>query len=635
MASSMLDAYNVALLKSGKVADVTIAIVAKSPPELSPSTVKEISKNINRKPIIDYRRKGNIRNDLKGSTPSAAASSTRPKKPSTPRVNKASNDAPVKESKADRRLVIKSLLPGVERDPKMGRKNPKIKFPSKPIAPHYPHLRDPSKRNTIPKQEIPDEVHLKIESTAEIAWTGGLENALPLLAVNERNGIAAQIYPGRDKEVVVGLDFGTSSVKVVIGDPGATKAYAVPFVEATGVNAYLLPSRVFEADDGLFSLANGSKVHRDIKLRFLTKPEDGRLCETLVGFFGLVLRRCRAWLFGKHVELFINRSLVWKLVLGRAVAHNAPDSVGRTMANIAHAAWAVAGSEGLINRRKCSEALILTQSRNQPTVESLEVSVVPEISAQVYGFVRSRKFDSKAKNFYLLIDIGAGTVDVSLFRVKYSDDGKLDFDFFATKVEKNGAMNLHRARLKWWRQEFVKCDEATARDLVHKLERIGTATEQTLPIPERYDGYFEGVIANFLGKATSPDEEFFEECLDRQVRWRVIIDSVNLKMVGKVDLDNLPFFLCGGGSRLTLYRKLTKTLHRSPDSRWLAAQHRELAIPDDLVAPGLPRTDYDRLSVAYGLSFVDVGKVVFAKPMTKIQSGDANWDARYIDKDQC
>ena len=76
---------------------------------------------------------------------------------------------------------------------------------------------------------------------------------------------------------------------------------------------------------------------------------------------------------------------------------------------------------------------------------SLDVAVVPEIAAQIYGFVVSNSFDKKAANNYLMVDVGAGTVDSSLFHVKPGRGGKWDFEFYTAAVEPLGVTNLHRS----------------------------------------------------------------------------------------------------------------------------------------------------------------------------------------------
>jgi hypothetical protein len=185
-------------------------------------------------------------------------------------------------------LIVASLLPGAPRPlvKRRVQKPPLIR-----TVPAYPHLHRSKPVKAAPS--VPATV-LKVEPSADLVWSGDYQGSFRLLKVDESNGIPEQIPGplGRDRELVVGLDFGTSCVKVVVGDRGASKAYAVPFLDASGVNAYLLPSRLFE-QAGIFSLSDGADVHRDLKLRFLANPTSSHLQETLVGFLALVIRRCR------------------------------------------------------------------------------------------------------------------------------------------------------------------------------------------------------------------------------------------------------------------------------------------------------------------------------------------------------
>ena len=531
-----------------------------------------------------------------------------------------------------RELVIGSLLPGAQRPPakKKRQQKPPLVF----TVPKYPHLRE----SKIVKYAPPvPTTTLQVSPDANLIWSGGYEDSLQLLKVDESNGIPEQLPgpTGRDRELVVGLDFGTSCVKVVVGDRGAGKAYAVPFLDATGVNAYLLPSRLFE-QSGMFSLSNGSQVHRDLKLRFLANPTSFHLQETLVGFLALVIRRCRAWLFAAHADTLANRNILWKLVLGRAVERVQNDQVGQVMAEILNAAWAVAGDVGVVNRVTCNRELAKLRAGQVVGDDSLEVSVVPELAAQIYGFVKSRQFDPRAKNFYLFVDVGAGTVDVSLFRVKPNEYGTWDFSLFTSVVEPNGVMNLHRTRLDWWHQQLSKIPSTQSEALLKKIEDIKVPTEQTQPIPEKYQGYFKGLQAQYSGGALSPDDMFYKNRLVFQVRGQGIHRTVQSKIVGRVDLDHLPFFLCGGGARLPFYRNIASALDQAPEFRWLKAHRRELGMPSELDAPGLAQIDYDRLSVAFGLSFVDVGTVAIAQAIPSItQHSKVDWRSGYPDKDVC
>lgn len=69
---------------------------------------------------------------------------------------------------------------------------------------------------------------------------------------------------------------------------------------------------------------------------------------------------------------------------------------------------------------------------------------------------------------------------------------------------------------------------------------------------------------------------------------------------------------------------------------WLQAHRRSLEVPKNLVAQNLLPHEYDRLSVAYGLSLLEVGSIVKSLPMPKLmESPIKNWRDNYTDKDQC
>ena len=84
---------------------------------------------------------------------------------------------------------------------------------------------------------------------------------------------------------------------------------------------------------------------------------------------------------------------------------------------------------------------------------------------------------------------------------------------------------------------------------------------------------------------------------------------------------------------MTTYQKLTQANSHHSFYSWMRVSFRTLNKPSNLDAPGLSRMDFDRLSVAYGLSFLDVGKVVKAIPRPQQLSVTSDtWRDNYIDK---
>lgn len=456
-----------------------------------------------------------------------------------------------------------------------------------------------------------------------------------LLADFEITGIAEQCHRGKiteEREIALGLDFGTSSVKVVIGDAALNKSFAVPFCEAAGLAAYLLPSCVHEVNS-TFTLDYGGIVHRDLKLRFLAYPEDEIQRDRVTAFLALVIRRARGWLFTQHKGIYQGVQLLWKLSVGMPAAHSLDHALQRKLKTVAIAAWAVAGFPGPVTESKVRSAFAaLPNVAAQP--ETAEVAVIPEIAAQIYGFVVSHSFDKHATNNYLMVDIGAGTIDSSLFRVRQTKGRRYDFDFYTSVVKPHGVANLHRHRIDWWKRTLQRQGDPAG--LIPDLLSGWLDTDRIEPVPETFGDYFQGVRASFPTDERTPDDDFFINRVLAQIQgttlWRAWKDG----FLDKGDLAKVPFFLCGGGARMKYYSALESKLQSAPGYSWLSVEPWQMNKPGDLEADEISTDDYDRISVAYGLSRLEIGRVVRALPKPKQPVEDVKtWRDNYVDKDQC
>ncbi len=241
----------------------------------------------------------------------------------------------------------------------------------------------------------------------------------PLLTNVEKAGTIEQcqtMTTHDEREVAFGLDFGTSSVKVVIGDMALDKAFAVPFCEADGLGAYLLPTRLYQTGN-VFSLVSGEVVHRDLKLSFVAQPDNRPNQIRIIAFLALVIARARGWLFTKHLATYKSTKILWKLNVGLPAANSLETEVASQLRRLVHVAWRFAATPQALTEQIIGTALDTVVDLDDPT-SSVEIAVVPEIAAQICGFVVSNSFDKKAANNYLMVDVGAGTVDSSLFHVK-------------------------------------------------------------------------------------------------------------------------------------------------------------------------------------------------------------------------
>ena len=168
------------------------------------------------------------------------------------------------------------------------------------------------------------------------------------------------------------------------------------------------------------------------------------------------------------------------------------------------------------------------------------------------------------------------------------------------------------------------------------MESLFVPTEYRGHFPDSYAEYIEGVEVLRIGGAKDPDEEFFT-LVRNQVAGQVLYKAKKEKLLPKESISGMPFFLCGGGSRHEFYRKLKVELKRTPNCSWLNAIHRELTLPWNLTAPGVSRVEYDRLSVAYGLSQLNLGTAKQVEAMAPSVSivNRSKWSDGYVNKDVC
>lgn len=483
-------------------------------------------------------------------------------------------------------------------------------------TPRYPHLRLSKPQPKI----LPDQTVISVAADAEVIWPGMLDGDADLLPVDEHAGIPVQCHVGKfstTRELTIGLDFGTSCVKVVVTDNTLEQSFAVPFRDLVGVNHYLLPSRLYEKNN-YFSLFpedvdDGSQIHRDLKLALLDNPSNRDVHRRVIGFFALLIRRVRAWFFDKQGAAYRNVEILWKLVLGLPAESTENIPLVSRYKSLGLAAWYAAGQTGAITRSLCDQGAAI--ALKDALGDEVEVCVMPELVAQIQGFLTSSQFDLKASNLYVMADVGAGTVDSCLLHVAKTTTGAFVFDLHTTVVEPRGVMNLHRHRMDWWLKELVHVKNADR--LTDTLENLRIPTEQLKPLPESFEGYFSGVGTAFTGNERSPDASFREGLLT-QLQGKTAYRAFREGKLDESQISAARSILCGGGSRMAYYQALSKELGKKPNGfSWLTMQPMALVLPRNLRATGVPDKDFDRLSVAYGLSTINLEAVRKMQPQTR------------------
>lgn len=451
----------------------------------------------------------------------------------------------------------------------------------------------------------------------------------------EARGVALQHIVATEtapRELVLGLDFGSSSTKLLVCDRAAGKSFCVAVADAPGTSRYLLPTAIRHCN-GHYSLRGDGTLYTGLKSDLLALADDVRVRERAVAFLALAIRRARGWLFKIHEAIYRDVPIVWTLTIGIPKRQGQTDRDTDLYACLATAAWQVAGSPGPVT----SETVLYALQRNRgrpASDETVEVRVVPEIAAEIYGFVSSESFDPKGDNIFLMVDIGGKTLDASLFHARQKKVGQWDFSFFTSIVRPLGAIELHSARIEWW-QELIRgrSNDEQAMRLIADLEALKQTRMFEETIPAKATDYVEGVELARGSEAGTPDDTYRTE-VRVTVRRKAYENAFRVQLSDR-QMDRVEYFLCGGGSRMAIYSKVIHAALGGPNGSLFHARRRTLRVPADLEAPGLPEPEYDRFAVAYGLSRLDRTKVIDVKPVAPRRRPGGRYGDRFISKDMC
>jgi len=501
--------------------------------------------------------------------------------------------------------------------------------------PRYNAPPDLRPKNVVQNPQSRPLVRLNFTAEPSVAWNpvGYAQNIAGCFddQLGRQTNICQATRPVA-RDVVMGIDFGTSSTKVVLGDRGLKTAYAVPLTQMAGVSAYLIPSQLSETD-GLYALSSQGIGHNDLKLSMLSDLSNPVYCVRVCAYLALVIRASQAWMFSELKDQYLMADVLWSVALGQPADQATSAQSKALFEKLGKVAWYLAGCSESLTTKFCLQAW---HGFDDGTIDpgDLVILVMPELAAQIHGFVSSVAFDPKHSNIYLLVDVGAGTVDASVFKVRKEVDGRISFSFYTNAVEAYGAMNLHRHRVGWWQAE-LRASGCGAK-AVADLEKIRLPTEYGGSLPEMYTDYIDGVKVLLEGGALSPDDAFFLR-VRNQVAGHVLYGVWEKNLLDAQSIAGMPFFLCGGGARHSFYTKLKVEMKKQPNCSWLNAAYKELSLPSILRADGVKRSDYDRLSVAYGLSQLDLASVEQVGAMQPLVKGphDSDWRSNYVDSSCC
>lgn len=489
-----------------------------------------------------------------------------------------------------------------------------------------------SKKNTY--ITVPTQQHIDIKCHGDL-----IENINAFSFQNFKNrevpknsGIQIQLTnspnEGEENEIIIGLDFGTSNTKVVIHDPQRNVFYAVPFYKYTSNNPYLYPCRVY-LQNNHYSIDEIGDCYANLKLPLLdddTQPLDLR---NAVAFLALIVRHARGWFLAEASETYKNSKIFWELNIGLPTESYEKTNLHYCFKEIALTAINLAGDVSETLSESLIDEYILKTKHALAGKLALQihpdlVNVYPEISAQVVGFIESDSWDDKDRPFITMIDIGAGTVDISYFSVQ-GKKGNRKFSFIKNSVKNNGVLNLHRERTNWLLRVLSEKNLLPPK-VKQFLKDISKTTTQLSHIPESVYNY----ILNLEIMGNWHIDTIFLQKYKNQIQTLLEETHRNRVPLNKENWLRLPIFLCGGGSRMRFYNSLIEEINQWHPN-WLHVELYPLNKPDNLRAPGLSEFEYDRLSVAYGLSFQNLGKIIQSNQIEDFSINDIPKKEKPID----
>ena len=422
-----------------------------------------------------------------------------------------------------------------------------------------------------------------------------------------KRGETAQVTKDEDLYLNIGLDMGTSSTKVVVrlpyesGEP--TIAIPAPPSCRSGEDPYLWQTVLWIQPNGTFlpwpepkarllhTIKQGL-IHSSTGSYTLGEQKNESLAsrdQTGVAYLAFVIRYVKGWLKRNRSNIFNNREPVWYVNVGMPAASYNEHQLVSTYRRIGMAGLILSMSNFNITVESTQNALLearksLSNIANKTNYEA-PVSVVPEAAAEMAAFAKSSR---SAPGLYLLIDIGAMTLDASMVKLSQNKQNAQNstYAFLNADVKPLGVESFH------WFKNIGKTEQDFIQQCNRMLKRVILNTKQ------RKDPYADEWKRN----------------------------------------QDLPYFLAGGGAENNLHRKVVSSLGpwMQQNSENDGLRPIKLPTPKTLDLP-FESFDFSRMAVAWGLSFPaeDIGKIIPLNEITDVPVRTrTNWRDNYISKDQ-
>ena len=492
--------------------------------------------------------------------------------------------------------------------------------------------------------------------STDTSWPTTRKPKKPSLKSGQRQSdpLAWQMYktkPNKETDIVIGFDFGTSCSKVILQDAVLKKAYAVRF-DGLGYegNPYLLPTAIAVDQTGNFTLNNDGIMIDALKMEFIQHPEKEikfsnevflTAAEATSAYFGLVLLEVRKWFWNEKYSDYKGAKIDWQLNVGMSSRSYDNQTLSEQMKRAALAGWNLTlNSNNSISKSEIENAKISADRQiaegifDEEQLHPDNVCPIPEIIAQVVGYARS---PMRQNGMYLIIDVGAATIDVSNFII-HEKRGEDLYSILVAEVEKFGASILHKYRISC-AEEIIKKYGDASKAVTFRNEALKTIKQSYSGIlpPPNIEKYFSDLPLEAIKAFREANHEFMTAC-SKLVR-KVIRESKFNRNPNSLAWQNgLPLFICGGGSKIQLYNDvISHAQTQLKPAGFPDFERKEFPKPINLETTDIPPIDYHRMSVAYGLSFpcIDIGNIIPPGAIEDLVADEKfrNINRFFIDKD--
>lgn len=445
-------------------------------------------------------------------------------------------------------------------------------------------------------------------------------------------------YPGTENKpkraVFIGLDFGTAFTKVVIA--GTSDSFAIKLrPKFSGIDAYLQPGLMAQDTSGKYHLLDGKvegKITQNLKLTLMQVPDNPLAKANVATFLSLVLQRARSEFMEAHKDKFRNLRLDWHLNIGLPAENFDNKALRDSFKEVANTAWVLSILNCSLEQKSHEISKDIANNSNilrdnefngirSEFIHPDKIGILPEVQAETVCYATSR---SRNDGLHLLVDVGAGTLDVNVFALVRPGNADDRYVSHCAKVYKLGTVFLAMHRL----------NELHKNAMTDKSSFPNYFTEYAL-IPGRKE----------LAKKLKVDIKVIK------VIDRTFLNEVGMKIWDAINevrqkYDNrvhpwrskpLPTFLAGGGSLDEGYIDQLNLVdsHRIRYG-YAGLDIRPLPKPAQLNLPGNLDNSFHRLAVAFGLAMdlVNLGDFIPTNQLPPpIQPKVTNFQDNYLSKE--